>query len=181
MTLYTPTFGEHYHSTHGAVQESRHIYTGLALRGRLERWDRSSGRVLEVLEVGFGTGLNALMTALLAEELHQPIRYTTLEKYPIGEDVYSRLSYDLSTETQGDTLLRQLHCSPWGEDVVLSPNFTLHKVHTDLTTYIPSEGDRRHLLRCLLARGSARAMGRSPLPAPIRCRTSWGNAHHLLR
>ena len=138
LTLYTPTFGEHYHSTHGAVQESRHIYTGLALRGRLERWDRSCGRVLEVLEVGFGTGLNALLTALLAEELHQPIRYTTLEKYPIGEDVYSRLSYDLSTETQGDTLLQLLHSSPWGEDVVLSPTFTLHKVHTDLTPRRPS-------------------------------------------
>ena len=43
-------------------------------------------------------------------------------------------------QTQGDTLLRLLHCSPWGEDVVLSPTFTLHKVHTDLTTYIPTEG-----------------------------------------
>lgn len=140
LTLYTPTFGEHYHSTHGAVQESRHIYTGLALRGRLEGWDWSSGRVLEVLEVGFGTGLNALLTTLLAEELQQPIRYTTLEKYPIGEDVYSRLHYDLSTEARGDSLLQLLHNSPWGEDVPLSPTFTLHKVHTDLTTYLPSEG-----------------------------------------
>ena len=92
------------------------------------------------MEVGFGTGLNALLTALLAEELQQPIRYTTLEKYPIGEDVYSCLHYDLSTEIQGDTLLQLLHSSPWGEDVPLSPTFTLHKVHTDLTTYLPPEG-----------------------------------------
>jgi len=84
--------------------------------------------------------LNALLTALLAEELQQPIRYTTLEKYPIGEDVYSRLHYDLSTEARGDSLLQLLHSSPWGEDVPLSPTFTLHKVHTDLTTYLPPEG-----------------------------------------
>ena len=92
LTLYTPRFGEHYHSTHGAVQESRHIYTGLALKGRLATWHQDKERPLRLFEVGLGTGLNALLTALIADQEQIPIHYTSIEKYPLAEEVFHHLS-----------------------------------------------------------------------------------------
>lgn len=135
LTLYTPRFGEHYHSTHGAVQESRHIYTGLALEGRLATWHQDKERPLRLFEVGLGTGLNALLTALIANKEQIPIHYTSIEKYPLAEEVFHHLSYEDIVGEGSDELLRRLHESPWGEDVSITSFFTLHKVLGDLTDY----------------------------------------------
>ncbi|WP_277086542.1 tRNA (5-methylaminomethyl-2-thiouridine)(34)-methyltransferase MnmD [Porphyromonas catoniae] len=135
LTLYTPRFGEHYHSTHGAVQESRHIYTGLALEGRLATWHQDKERPLRLFEVGLGTGLNALLTALIADKEQIPIHYTSIEKYPLAEEVFHHLSYEDIVGEGSDVLLCRLHESPWGEDVSITPFFTLHKVLGDLTDY----------------------------------------------
>lgn len=136
LTLYTPRFGEHYHSTHGAVQESRHIYTGLALEGRLATWHQDKERPLRLFEVGLGTGLNALLTALVADREQIPIHYTSIEKYPLAEEIFHHLSYEDVIGEGSDELLRRLHESPWGEDVSITPFFTLHKVLGDLTDYV---------------------------------------------
>ena len=136
LTLYTPRFGEHYHSTHGAVQESRHIYTGLALEGRLATWHQDKERPLRLFEVGLGTGLNALLTALIADREQIPIHYTSIEKYPLAEEVFHHLSYEDVIGEGSDELLRRLHESPWGEDVSITPFFTLHKGLGDLTDYV---------------------------------------------
>ena len=136
LTLYTPRFGEHYHSTHGAVQESRHIYTGLALEGRLATWHQDKERPLRLFEVGLGTGLNALLTALIADREQIPIHYTSIEKYPLAEEVFHHLSYEDIVGEGSDVLLCRLHESPWGEDVSITPFFTLHKVLGDLTDYV---------------------------------------------
>ncbi len=135
LTLYTPRFGEHYHSTHGAVQESRHIYTGLALEGRLATWHQDKERPLRLFEVGLGTGLNALLTALIANKEQIPIHYTSIEKYPLPKEIFHHLSYEDVIGEGSDELLRRLHESPWGEDVSITPFFTLHKVLGDLTDY----------------------------------------------
>ena len=135
LTLYTPRFGEHYHSTHGAVQESRHIYTGLALEGRLATWHQDKERPLRLFEVGLGTGLNALLTALIANKEQIPIHYTSIEKYPLPKEIFHHLSYEKTIGEGSDVLLRRLHESPWGEDVSITPFFTLHKVLGDLTDY----------------------------------------------
>ena len=135
LTLYTPRFGEHYHSTHGAVQESRHIYTGLALKGRLATWHQDKERPLRLFEVGLGTGLNALLTALIANKEQIPIHYTSIEKYPLPKEIFHHLSYEDIVGEGSDELLRRLHESPWGEDVCITPFFTLHKVLGALTDY----------------------------------------------
>ena len=136
LTLYTPRFGEHYHSTHGAVQESRHIYTGFALKGRLATWHQDKERPLRLFEVGLGTGLNALLTALIANKEQIPIHYTSIEKYPLPKEIFHHLSYEDVIGEGSDELLRRLHESPWGEDVSITPFFTLHKVLGDLTDYV---------------------------------------------
>ena len=81
LTLFAPTFGEHYHSTHGAVQESLHIYIGMALEERL-RAERGATEPLRLFEVGFGTGLNALLTWQRAEAERRPVHYYSIENIP---------------------------------------------------------------------------------------------------
>ena len=132
LTLYAPTFGEHYHSTHGAVQESEHIYLGLALRERMSSWQEGDAP-LRLFEVGFGTGLNALLSWREAEERHIPLQYYSIEKFPITPEVYEALHYEgLGQEREVKDQLLRLHMAPWDEAVELSPFFTLHKLRGDL-------------------------------------------------
>ena len=141
LTLYTPRFGEHYHSTHGAVQESAHIYLGLGLRQRLEHWVEPEAVALRCFEVGFGTGLNALLSWMEAERSHRLIHYYSIERYPIPAELYRQLHYELSTadalSTAGGaedshSALMRLHEAAWDEDVTLSRYFVLHKISGDL-------------------------------------------------
>ncbi len=141
LTLYTPRFGEHYHSTHGAVQESTHIYLGLGLRQRLKHWAEPEGSALHCFEVGFGTGLNALLSWKEAERSHRLIHYYSIERYPIPAELYRQLHYELSTASPLSTAgcaedshsaLMRLHEAAWDEDVTLSRYFVLHKISGDL-------------------------------------------------
>ncbi len=83
-TFFVPDLGQHYHSTHGALQESLHIFIKAGLHFIAEKNSKIS-----ILEVGFGTGLNAWLTALEAERLCLKIHYEGLEKYPLLEAEYS--------------------------------------------------------------------------------------------
>ena len=137
LTLFAPTFGEHYHSTHGARQESEHIFLRLGLLHRLEGLPVTD-RPLRLFEVGLGTGLNALLTKVAVEQAKRPLCYYSIERYPLKEELANQLAYsDLPTED-----LRAIHEAPWGEDISLSPYFTLHKIQGDLTTSpFPTELD----------------------------------------
>lgn len=128
LTLYAPTFGEHYHSTHGARQESLHIFLQLGLAHRLETWPKEK-RPLRLFEVGLGTGLNALLTLTESQRRAAPIHYYSIERYPLVPEVYQALRYD----GLSDADLRAIHAAPWGEDIPLTPAFTLHKIEGDLT------------------------------------------------
>ena len=140
LTLFAPTFGEHYHSTHGAVQESLHIYIGMALEERL-RAERGATEPLRLFEVGFGTGLNALLTWQRAEAERTPIHYYSIEKYPVGPEVYEALHYEgVTGPLDPAEALGALHTAPWGEAVALSPFFTIEKLHGDLTECTFPEG-----------------------------------------
>lgn len=109
QTLYNPQFGETYHSTHGAVQESRHVFIEAGLTARLST---EHAPPLRVLELGFGSGLNALMTMLYTKAGGISLHYTTLELYPLAPEVYERLSFPLGLGS--DELLSKLHRAPWG-------------------------------------------------------------------
>lgn len=141
-TLFVPELNEHYHSTKGARTESQHIFINMGLKA-------SAALSPRILEIGFGTGLNAWLTLEEAERSGRNIHYTGLELYPLEWQMIEQLEYighDEQLAVGGNPLsaidlFRQLHTSPWEEDVPLTPHFTLQKVQTDANRYL-AEGSR---------------------------------------
>ncbi|MBQ8564353.1 MAG: tRNA (5-methylaminomethyl-2-thiouridine)(34)-methyltransferase MnmD [Bacteroidaceae bacterium] len=120
-TLYVKELDEHYHSVKGAIAESNHIYRDCAFLYR------SDGTSLRLLEIGFGTGLNAAVTAMAANA-QNPIHYITLEKYPITEALYTALDYGKLVDSQ---LLEKIYKAPWDTPTAITPYFTLEKRQAD--------------------------------------------------
>ena len=136
-TLYVPALDEHYHSTHGAVQEAQHVYLGAALEPALA----AATGPLRVLEVGFGTGLNALLTLQRSLTAPVAIAYDTVEKHPLPPAVVAALHaerYLLNPELLA--YFEQLHAAAWDEAVPLRPGFLLRKITGELqrTTLPPA-------------------------------------------
>lgn len=138
-TLFSEMAGQTYHSSHGAVQESRHIFISqLSIKSQQlevseqELIEKSS---LSVLEIGFGTGLNALLTAQWARENGVRVEYTSIELYPLGEEVYCGLNYG---RLLGDEeLFLRLHEAEW--DVGFVPvveNFVIRKCKSDIVEWL---------------------------------------------
>ncbi len=120
-TIYLPQLDEHYHSIKGAVTESRYIYRDCALRHRARQ---DYDRPLRVLEVGFGTGLNA---AVSAECKDISVHYIAFELYPLGPDISQRLGYDLP-------LIEAVNRAAWDTPVNITETFTLEKRQADFMT-----------------------------------------------
>ncbi|GHT87828.1 hypothetical protein FACS189474_1670 [Bacteroidia bacterium] len=123
-TLFLPEMGEHYHSVNGAVQESKHVYIDAGL-------NQCTKNTIHVLEMGFGTGLNALLTALEAEKRKIQVVYTALEKYPLPAEITEALNYsEINTR-----LFRQIHTVEWEKLTPVTPFFSLQKINTDFKAY----------------------------------------------
>ena len=88
--LLNEELNETYHSVHGAIQESVHVFIKSALEYVLER---SSVLPISIFEVGFGTGLNALLTLQYLQGHPVLVNYTAIEHFPLGEEIWSRLNY----------------------------------------------------------------------------------------
>jgi tRNA U34 5-methylaminomethyl-2-thiouridine-forming methyltransferase MnmC len=122
-TLYVEELNEHYHSTHGAVQESMHVYIQAGLMPLVEQKDK-----LDILEMGFGTGLNALLTMLNAPDTK--INYTTIEAYPLTAEELAALNYSgLFKDSRAGDLFMKMHNADWGVPVTITDNFTITKLH----------------------------------------------------
>jgi len=129
-TLYVPSLDEHYHSHFGAITESKHIFINAGLSSL------ASQRV-SILEVGFGTGLNALLTAIYAGEHKINTTYTTLEKYPLDLEVVKQLNYGSLSGSHGQELFETIHTAPWGAVSAITEWFSLNKILSDLTIDTP--------------------------------------------
>jgi tRNA U34 5-methylaminomethyl-2-thiouridine-forming methyltransferase MnmC len=132
-TLYVPALKEHYHSTYGAITESKHVFIQSGL-GHL-----MAGSEATILEIGFGTGLNALLTCLFTMEHPVAITYHALEKYPLDAGLVKKLNYAsyLLSEPDPGSLFSRIHEVAWNTTVRLLPGFQLHKIHDDLITFQP--------------------------------------------
>ena len=126
-TIYVPELNEHYHSTHGAVQESTFIFIK-------NGFSFCTADPLNILEVGFGTGLNALMTAAVSQAGDQEVNFTSIEKYPVDENTISLLNHHLFAGETGKKLFDAIHSAPWNKMVPVCKNFNLIKIRGDITT-----------------------------------------------
>ncbi len=124
-TLFVESLNEHYHSTFGAIQESLHIFIEAGLKNQLKR-----KKQIKILEIGFGTGLNALLTYKEARIKDVLINYCGIEAFPVKPTLIKQLNFG---EILKDDLLNEkfkiLHQIEWGQIFDLDTNFKIQKLH----------------------------------------------------
>lgn len=120
-TIHLPDWDESYHSKHGAIQEAYHVFikSGLSL---------FEGKSVSILEIGFGTGLNAFITYLEAKKVNQTIDYVGVEAYPVQVEEALQMNYvsELNASNEKD-VFDKMHQISWEEKHTISSNFSLTK------------------------------------------------------
>lgn len=124
-SLLNEQLNETYHSMHGAVQESKHVF----IQRGLDFISKNKSPI-HILEVGFGTGLNALLTLQRSMTESLSIYYTALEAFPLEEKIWFKLNYAEPAEIKEQ--FEKLHHASWNEASSISVNFVLKKLHTTL-------------------------------------------------
>ena len=126
-SIFNPEVNETYHSKHGAIVEAEYVFikNGLLVENK---------KKINILEIGFGTGLNALLTAQKAQQKKIDINYHGIELYPVPKESYSQLNF---TELIGEkkSKLLQLHECNWEEEHVINNFFKLTKNEIALENY----------------------------------------------
>jgi tRNA U34 5-methylaminomethyl-2-thiouridine-forming methyltransferase MnmC len=134
-TIHIEDWNEHYHSIHGAIQEANHVFIKHGLLFYIDQCPLERSRevigeaqILSILEIGFGTGLNAFLTMLKAEELKQNIKYSGVEAYPVLPEELQQLNYieQLSAESWQEAF-ENFHQCPWEKEQSIAPHFQLTK------------------------------------------------------
>jgi tRNA U34 5-methylaminomethyl-2-thiouridine-forming methyltransferase MnmC len=120
-TIHLPDWNENYHSTHGAIQESKHVFLKQGFEG-------VSVSEIAILEIGFGTGLNCFLTFLEAEKKNISINYVGVEAYPVIEEEYSKLNYVTELNAaEKQNAFNEMHMCSWEEKHEISSSFSLIK------------------------------------------------------
>lgn len=124
-TIYLEQWDEHYHSKHGAVQEAYHVF----IKSGLYEWlSLNDSKELRILEIGFGTGLNAFITFLEHVKKGLNISYHGVEAYPVRAEEVALLNYvDQLSAQDFKATFSQMHNEDWDVDFNLDPSFTLRK------------------------------------------------------
>lgn len=133
-SIFVPALGEHYHSVHGAIQESQHVFINAG-------WQMLSAdlKTIHVLEVGMGTGLNVLLTYIENETSNLPpkrIYYTAIETLPLSPDLVTKLNYSVLLNNKADqvaAVFEAIHNTKWdSKNEKIAPNFFLQKIRSPL-------------------------------------------------
>ena len=136
-TISIPEMNVTYHSHHGAIQESMHVYINAGLKYISETLKATE---ICIFEMGFGTGLNALLTLMEAEKNQLTIHYTTVELFPLLVDEIILLNYCEQLHRKDlEPVFQQLHQCDWEKDISITPFFTLHKTKNSLKNFTASK------------------------------------------
>lgn len=123
-SVLSDAFGVSYHSKHGAIQETQHVFIEAGLKYAVEKGLKD----ISILEIGFGTGLNAFMTFLEAERLGIKIDYTTVEAYPLSMSSIFQLNYVEKLEAEAHrSAFETMHTAAWFEKHPLSVGVPFHR------------------------------------------------------
>jgi len=132
-SLYRPDIMESYHSFHGAMQESVHVY----IKSGLDYFASKNKGAIQVFELGFGTGLNALLAWQWATENKREVIYTTIEPYPLDAVIWSQLNFaeSLNSPEESKQVFEQIHLLSWGEFHQITPYFKFQKIASTLQDF----------------------------------------------
>ena len=123
-TFFLPGLQEHYHSVHGALQESRHVFIDQGLVFASEKKNS-----LCILEVGFGTGLNCLLTVGYSQKRSMQVRYEALEPFPLTMEEVAMINHaEMIEDGSLGPILKKMHSAPSDTDRELVPGFVLRKM-----------------------------------------------------
>ncbi|NER18565.1 tRNA (5-methylaminomethyl-2-thiouridine)(34)-methyltransferase MnmD [Spongiivirga citrea] len=124
-TIHLEDWNEQYHSKHGAIQEAYHVF----IKSGLAHCDKTD---VSILEVGFGTGLNAIITLLESQKSSLNISYVGVEKYPVAWEEARLLNYiEQLNEAYLGSQFEKMHACTWEEETIITPNFKLLKRQKD--------------------------------------------------
>lgn len=133
-SLFNTALNETYHSQHGAVRESLHVF----IRSGLDHFQKTyTPKEIRILEVGFGSGLNALLAMQWSKLSSTRVHYTGIEAFPLPESIWKNLNYPAWQEAEGD--FYRLHELSWGVDHALDPAFVFRKDHSRIQDHPPSD------------------------------------------
>ena len=120
-TIYLPELDEHYHSSHGALQEAQHVFIKYGL-------SHCSQDYLTILEMGYGTGLNALLTYFASEKRNQYIHYIAIEAFPPTEEEWRAMEYHKHNPSDESLeVFEKMNLAPWNQVTSLSEHFVIEK------------------------------------------------------
>jgi tRNA U34 5-methylaminomethyl-2-thiouridine-forming methyltransferase MnmC len=126
VTIHLPDWDEQYHSKHGAIKEALHVFIATGLEHFISQHPSGTHQPISILEIGFGTGLNAFLTCLFSEKHSISINYEGVEAYPILASEIEQLNYAFQLEAS-QSLFETLHKTEWGLPSDITKSFKLTK------------------------------------------------------
>lgn len=131
-SIYDDKLNESYHSTFGAINESMHVF----IEAGLNKIDNLE--TINILEIGLGTGLNALLTCLFSEEKDLSINYTAIELFPIEEVIYKQMNFEERLNAnKTNHYFNKIHEVPWDNLNTIHPRFKITKLKNKFELYHP--------------------------------------------
>jgi tRNA U34 5-methylaminomethyl-2-thiouridine-forming methyltransferase MnmC len=134
-SIFNETLNTTYHSNFGALQESRHVFIKHGLAYAAQHFQAP----LHLVEVGFGSGLNAMLSLLYSIEYNYTIQYTGIEKYPLSDSMFEQLNYKEILQTPHWPLCECVQKAAFNSKHLLHPHFVLTKLQADIVDFIPKE------------------------------------------
>jgi tRNA U34 5-methylaminomethyl-2-thiouridine-forming methyltransferase MnmC len=131
-TIKIADIDEHYHSVNGALNESLHVFIN-------NGFYYINSNKLNILEMGFGSGLNTMLTFVETEKSNRTVEYTALELYPVDEKIFSKLNYAEILNVDSNKYFLPLHTCEWNKNIELSRNFIFKKININMTEYADSK------------------------------------------
>ena len=123
LTVFNSTINEHYHSIYGAIEESKHVFIKSG-------FNFFSEKQLNILEIGFGTGLNLILTYEESVFSKVKVYYDAVELYPLDIEIVKKLNY-----SENIKIFHNIHKLPWNEENQICEYFTFCKFHDDFVTF----------------------------------------------
>ena len=140
-TLFVDALNENYHSLHGAYAEAIHVFIEMGLRPAVEKFYS-----INVFEVGFGTGLNAILAYNYAIKNSHSLCYTGIEKYPLTQEIVSQLNYGNHWKNKKlDEIFKLMHEEKWNSNIMLDTNIQFKKLDRCVLNY-PLESNYYHVI-----------------------------------